>query len=98
MKKAKSAADRLKEMAGVNESKGKDYGRFEKIGDVLAAYFPNGITLNGSDEFNRFILFAYMANKLVRTSDHLPSTIHEDSILDASVYGAILLEVNELYK
>lgn len=85
-----NAKKRLENLGKLNGKKGEEYGRFEKIGEVLAVQFPEGVTLKTSDEFNRFVLFTQMALKLDRLSNYLPGGVHEDSLDDEAVYAMML--------
>src|SRR4249920_3507434 len=90
MKKSRTPAEMLAALGELNTARGKTYGPYSTIGKVMAAYFPNGITLNTPEEHVRFSLFLFMANKLVRLSTHLPDGVHKDSLDDIAVYAQIL--------
>jgi hypothetical protein len=85
-----NARKRLEKLSALNGKKGEEYGRFEKIGEVLATQFPQGVTLKTSDEFNRFVMFTMIALKLDRLSNYIPGKVHEDSLDDAAVYAMML--------
>lgn len=63
---------------------------FEKHGEVLAALFPDGLTLKGEVEFSRFVLFTMAQIKFMRYAENLLKGGHQDSIHDLGVYSFIL--------
>jgi hypothetical protein len=62
---------------------------FSRWGAVFTALFPDGVTAQSADGFNRITCLGHIIDKLVRytTSFNEP---HEDSILDLANYAAIL--------
>jgi hypothetical protein len=72
------------------------YGRnWHKVGGVLAAMFPEGITLKEPEDFTRFYLFVLQVMKQTRYANNFASGGHPDSALDTAVYSALLLAVDE---
>lgn len=65
---------------------------YKEHGKIMAALFPNGITLNSVEDFNRFGVFNMMVSKVFRCSANFKAG-HVDSMLDLSVYSAMLLEL-----
>lgn len=91
----KTADKFLDESAATYREKSKEYGdNFLQLGHVLAAYFPGGITLVSPDDFNRFHLFMMKCIKDARYVQNWEKGGHLDSSLDASVYTAMLMEVD----
>lgn len=58
------------------------------VGNVMAALFPNGITVASPAEFEKFHLFELMIVKLTRFV--LSDMQHIDSVHDAAVYAAMI--------
>lgn len=78
----------LKQAAETFKQKNEEYGAaYLRHGNIMAAYFPNGITLKTPDEFFRYHLFELDVIK----SNRLASTklTHKDSWRDKSVYAAM---------
>ncbi len=85
----KNAADILAEMADTYRERNKVYGdNYKRVGEVMVALFPNGVTINTKDEFNVWHLFELMVVKLTRFANSGLS--HEDSIHDLAVYAAMV--------
>jgi hypothetical protein len=85
----KTAADILAEMADTYRERNKVYGdNYTRVGEVMMALFPNGVTINSKDEFNVWHLFELMIVKLTRFANSGLS--HEDSIHDLAVYAAMV--------
>jgi hypothetical protein len=85
----KNAADILAEMADTYRERNKVYGdNYKRVGEVMMALFPNGVTINSKDEFNVWHLFELMIVKLTRFANSGLS--HEDSIHDLAVYAAMV--------
>lgn len=79
----------LQEMAKTYKERSKQYGdNWLKIGNVLSALYPAGITLTTPDDFNHFHLFLLMLVKVTRLSES--NLTHVDSAHDAAVYAAML--------
>ncbi len=88
------AAKILRDGAEIYESRSKEYGQsYLIVGKVMVDIFPNGIALETEDDFTRFHLFEWTVGKLVRYASQFSSGGHKDSIVDASVYSAILASV-----
>jgi hypothetical protein len=85
----KTAADILAEMADTYRERNKVYGdNYKRVGEVMVALFPQGVTINTKDEFNVWHLFELMIVKLTRFANSGLS--HEDSIHDLAVYAAMV--------
>ena len=85
----KTAADILAEMADTYRERNKVYGdNYKRVGEVMVALFPEGVTLNTKDEFNVWHLFELMVVKLTRFANS--GLTHEDSIHDLAVYAAMV--------
>lgn len=88
----KDAADTLEQAAALWRQRNKEYGdNYNNVGRVLTAMFPDGLHLKTEQEFIRAHLLFLMVMKMTRYN----SATHKDSLLDLSVYGAMLLNVIE---
>jgi hypothetical protein len=85
-----SVPERLAALGQLNLDRGKNYGRFDRVGHVLHHMFPNGLLLSNPQEFNRLVLFIMMINKLVRLSTVLPQKVQLDTLDDVAVYSMIM--------
>lgn len=85
----KDAADILAEMATTFRERNKIYGdNYKRVGAVMEAMFPHGVQLQSAEDFNRWHLFELLVVKLTRFANS--GLTHQDSIHDASVYGAMV--------
>jgi len=86
----------LEKAAATFKDRNGQYGSaYIKQGDVLAAMFPDGLTLKTPDDFRRFCLFAMIIGKMNRYSEALyRGGIHLDSVHDAGVYAFMLESVD----
>lgn len=78
----------LEAMAETFRDRNPRYGEnWITIGAVMAALYPNGITLKTKDDFIRFHFVNSIVGKFTRfiNTDHT----HDDSIHDAAVYCAM---------
>jgi hypothetical protein len=81
----------LQEAAKTFEERGRVYGEsYLNYGKIMAAIFPDGITIKGEEAFNRFALFFHCVNKIQRYSQNLEKGGHQDSAHDLCVYAAML--------
>lgn len=79
------------EAAKTFEERGRVYGEsYLRYGEIMEAMFPDGITIKGADQFNRFALFFHCVNKVQRYSQNLEAGGHQDSAHDLCVYAAML--------
>ncbi len=58
------------------------------VGKMLAALYPDGITLKTPDDFIRYHFVDWLIGKLSRWAN--TGMAHDDSIKDAAVYAAML--------
>ena len=94
----KDASVILDEMADTFRERNKIYGdNYKRVGDVMAAMFPNGIVLRTAEDFNRWHLFELKIVKLTRFANS--GLTHADSIHDDAVYAAMVQSlINEATK
>lgn len=69
---------------------------WETTGEVLRAMFPDGLTLETSDDFARFSLLIQQIGKLTRYCSNFKMGGHADSSKDLAVYSLILHTFDEL--
>ena len=85
-------AETLDAMARTFRERGKTYGdNYRRIGQVMAALFPDGVTLRTPEEFLEWSLFDLLVVKLTRLA--VTDLRHIDSIHDIGVYAAMLESV-----
>lgn len=68
---------------------------YRKVGKVMDALFPDGITLKGPDAFNRWHLFELSIVKLTRYANQYEAGGHADSLEDQIVYLAMVAGLEE---
>lgn len=85
----KDTTDILLEMAETYKERKKVYGEnYKKVGDVMIALFPDGVTIGTKEQFVVWHLFELVVVKLTRFANSGLS--HEDSIHDLAVYAAMV--------
>jgi hypothetical protein len=91
----KTFYDILRKANETHLCRGKMYNNtYHEHGKIMAAIFPDGITLITEEDFKRFSLFNIIIAKLHRYSKSFSKGGHEDSIHDAGVYSFMLEEVD----
>ena len=91
-----SVPDRLQELAKLFESRERAYGdKYKVIGDVLWSMFDGGIKLETARDYTRFVMLAFVVQKLCRYSNTFLDDGHSDSLDDAAVYAQMLREIDE---
>lgn len=89
--------DLLRKAAQTYEERGRVYGdNYKLFGHVLAAMFPSGLTIRSVDDWNRIGIFVQVMSKVTRYANNFTKGGHEDSLLDNSVYSAMLAELDEI--
>lgn len=84
-----------KEEFEIIEERNKIYGNsFEKVGQILAILFPDGIKINSEIDHIKFDLLKNLVGKITRFSNNFPAEFHKDSIIDIANYATILLSVS----
>jgi hypothetical protein len=79
----------LDAMAATFRERNAVYGsNYLRVGDVMAALFPEGVTLRTSEDFTRWHLLELVVVKLTRFATSNLS--HPDSVHDLGVYAAML--------
>lgn len=88
--------DMLREAAATYEERNKLYGdNYKRHGWLMKALFPQGLHLKTESDFNRYGVFVQMVSKVSRYAEQFNNGGHEDSLLDESVYAAMLRELDE---
>lgn len=78
------------------EIRGAAYGdSADRVGPVLAALFPNGVTLKTSEDFLRYNTLGMIVAKLTRYTTR-PAIGHIDSIHDIGVYAFMLEKADRI--
>jgi hypothetical protein len=91
----KNAGDLLQDAADLFHERAKQYGpSYFTHGPVVAALFPEGLTLRSAEDFNRFAILNLMVTKLVRYCNNWSEGGHQDSVADLAVYTKMLEEVD----
>lgn len=76
-------------MAVTFSERNKVYGdNYKRVGAVMSALFPDGVSLKTADDYNAWHLFELMIVKLTRFAN--TNMTHKDSIHDAAVYAAMV--------
>lgn len=79
------------------EERGKIYGdSYKRHGEVMSKLFPNGISLDGVDDFNRFGVLNMQVSKLIRYTQSWDKR-HIDSSHDLAVYSFMQEELDREY-
>lgn len=91
----KKAFEILREAAETYEERNKVYGdNYIKVGGVMEALFPDGLTLKTADDWNRMHIFILGVVKQTRYVTSWNSGGHRDSCRDNTVYSAMLEEID----
>ena len=83
-----AAADTFRERSKVYKD------NYKVVGKVMQALFPNGVVLLTAEDHNRFHLFMLVVVKMSRYVQNWSDGGHHDSMLDLSVYGAMVCSVD----
>jgi len=65
-------------------------GAYLHHGKVLAALFPDGITVNNDQDFSQLMLVHNIVTKLARYCNNIGKGGHKDSAHDMMVYSAMM--------
>jgi hypothetical protein len=90
------ADEQLYAAAHTFRKKREEYGNnYLVIGKLMAAMFPEGLTVKTEEEWNRLHLFLLSIVKISRYANNYDKGGHADSILDNIVYLAMLHELDD---
>lgn len=91
----KTVPEILREAASTYEQRNALYGNnYKLIGEIFVSLFPNGSTLNTSEEWNRMFLLFQLIGKSTRYAAQFAEG-HKDSAHDSIVYAAMLEELTK---
>lgn len=84
--------DLLKDAAAIAAERAKLYGEkgHQRHGTIMAALFPDGVTLATADDFARFLLVEMIVSKLNRYCRNYTDGGHPDSTIDLGNYAFML--------
>lgn len=86
----------LKDLGKLYAERNKLYSdNYKHFGDILVGMFPDGISLQTAEEFNRFALFLQIIHKQTRYARSLLTGGHGDSLDDTAVYAQMLREYDD---
>lgn len=87
----------MREQGEVFEERAKQYGdNYKEIGAMLDALFPEGLSVDNPDDFNRLGVLIQMCSKLTRyTNAFRRGEGHDDSLADLAVYTTMLREIDQ---
>lgn len=89
------ASDILREAAQTFDERNAVYGdNYLLVGQIMAAHFPNGLTVNTVDDWNRLHIFILGVVKDTRYANNWKGG-HQDSLRDATVYRSMLEMIDE---
>lgn len=89
-----NASELLEAAAATWRQRNALYGdNYKRFGAVMVALFPNGLTLDTVDDFNRLGVFVQCVSKLSRYAENISRGGHQDSAHDLAVYAAMLEEL-----
>lgn len=92
---ATAVSEQLRNCANIYEERNKVYGdNYKHFGKIMVGLFPNGLTLETEDDFNRIGVFVQAVSKITRYAKKFSSGGHADSLDDLSVYSQMLRELD----
>lgn len=92
----RTAADILESAGNTFRERNKVYGdNFLRVGNMMAAMFPEGLILKTQQDWNRMHMLLLMVVKQSRYATNWDKGGHKDSIHDATVYGAMLEMIDD---
>lgn len=94
-----NAGDILEEGGKTFKERHKVYGNnFLKVGDVMTALFPDGLTVETPEDWVRLELLMMKVVKVSRYAENFTKGGHQDSVHDDMVYSAMLENVDEVIR
>lgn len=87
----------LRNMAELYLEKQKVYdSSYKDIGKIFDVFFPDGLTIKGTDDWNRIILLSFIMTKVIRHKHSFHTKVFQwDSLQDLSVYSIMLMEIED---
>lgn len=96
---SKDAADLMEEAMKTFEAKSDEYGStYHQFGHIMKALFPEGVTVQKVDDWNRLGVLVQIVGKLARYTINFRAGGHQDSIHDIGVYAFMLEELDLVRK
>lgn len=97
--KNKNAGDILIEAGKVFKQRSSVYGaNYHHWGVIMATLFPKGLMLKTPADFGRFGIFVQLFSKFTRYAENFTAGGHEDTSIDTSVYSAMQLELDNMFR
>lgn len=87
------ATDLMHEGMEIIRQRETTYGNsgYHQHAAIINALFPNGLKLEGEEQFGRWALLGMIIAKVVRYSNNITADGHDDSMLDIGNYAFLLL-------
>ena len=93
----KKVPDMLRDAANIYEERNKLYGdNYKRFGYIMKELFPQGLKLEGPDDFNRYGVFVQVVSKITRYAENFTRGGHADSLDDMAVYAMMLQELDNM--
>jgi hypothetical protein len=93
----RTAADILQEASDTYRERNAVYGdNFLRVGKMMEAMFPNGLTIKTAKDWNRIHMLLLTVIKQSRYATNWDKGGHQDSVRDATVYCAMLEMIDEM--
>ena len=90
-----SPAAMLRDLARLYEQRNQLYSdNYKRFGHIMLMLFPNGLSLDTADDFNRFGVFVQIVSKLTRYAGNFEAGGHKDSLDDTAVYAMMQQELD----
>ena len=87
--------EELRAAAKIFEDRNKLYGdNYKRFGAIMERLFPDGLTLESVEDFNRFGIFVQIISKITRYAEMFTNGGHDDSLDDTTVYLMMLKELD----
>lgn len=92
----RNVPERLRAAARLFEERNKVYGsNYKTFGQVMAAMYPDGLTVKSAEEWTRIILQVHRITKETRYASNFRRGGHADSMEDLAVYAEMAAETDE---
>lgn len=91
----KQVPEMLRDAAALYEERNKLYGdNYKRFGHIMLLLFPDGLSLETADDFNRYGVFVQVVSKVSRYAEQFTAGGHPDSLDDNAVYAMMLQELD----
>ena len=86
--------ENLTAAAALARQREMEYGtNYKDVGAMMVTMLPRGVKLETAEDWNRFLVFGHVINKVTRYAKNLNTGGHRDSAHDLIVYAAMLEEL-----